>query len=166
MDEPQGTCALPPERSSWNATRPGTWPTRPFFTWHEPSIQRGPAAGVVGPEGVVMILGRLSGFQDKGSLAGALVKGGLVWFLNVGKLVLALACSSPASRNGAGTKRHRVPCSPATCPPRSPLPKALDDATAAKLLRPAQADRRMLVRVTVEMLLRIGSQVSEYTGLR
>jgi hypothetical protein len=57
------------ERSSWNATRPGTWPTRPLLTWHEPSIQRGPAAGVVGPEGVVMILRRLSGFQDKGSLA-------------------------------------------------------------------------------------------------
>jgi hypothetical protein len=29
-----------------------------------------------------------------------------------------------------------------------PLPKALDDATAAKLLRAAQADRRMLIRVT------------------
>ena len=63
-----------------------------------------------------MILRRLSGFQDKGSLAGALVKGGLV-VVKVGKLVLALACSSPASRNGAGTKRHPgCPCSPATCP--------------------------------------------------
>ena len=47
-----------------------------------------------------------------------------------------------------------------------PLPKALDDATAAKLLRAAQADRRMLVRVTVEMLLRTGLRVSEYTGLQ
>ena len=47
-----------------------------------------------------------------------------------------------------------------------PLPKALDDATAAKLLRAAQADRRMLVRVTVEMLLRTGLRVSEFTGLR
>jgi hypothetical protein len=35
--------------------------------------------------------------------------------------------------------------------------KALDDAAAAKLLRAAQADRRMLIRVTVEMLLRTGA---------
>ena len=47
-----------------------------------------------------------------------------------------------------------------------PLPRALDDASAAKLLRAAQADRRMLVRLTVEMLLRTGLRVSEYTGLR
>ena len=47
-----------------------------------------------------------------------------------------------------------------------PLPKALDDATAAKLLRAAQNDRRMLVRFTVEMLLRTGLRVSEHTGLR
>src|SRR5215472_9934983 len=49
--------------------------------------------------------------------------------------------------------------------PSRPLPKALDDAAAAKLLRAAQEDRRMLVRVTVEMLLRTGLRVSEYTGL-
>jgi site-specific recombinase XerD len=47
-----------------------------------------------------------------------------------------------------------------------PLPKALDDASAAKLLRAAQADKRLLVRVTVEMLLRTGLRVSEYTGLQ
>lgn len=47
-----------------------------------------------------------------------------------------------------------------------PLPKALDDAAAAKLLRAAQADKRMLVRVTVEVLLRTGLRVSEYTSLR
>jgi site-specific recombinase XerD len=47
-----------------------------------------------------------------------------------------------------------------------PLPKALDDASAAKLLRAAQADTRLLVRVTVEMLLRTGLRVSEYTGLQ
>ena len=35
-----------------------------------------------------------------------------------------------------------------------PLPKALDDASAARLLRAAQNDKRLLVRVTVEMLLR------------
>jgi site-specific recombinase XerD len=46
-----------------------------------------------------------------------------------------------------------------------PLPKALDDAAAARLLRAAQADKRLLVRVTVEMLLRTGLRVSEYTGL-
>src|SRR5499427_9108914 len=47
-----------------------------------------------------------------------------------------------------------------------PLPKALDDASAAKLLRAAQADERLLVRVTVEVLLRSGLRVSEYTSLR
>ena len=46
-----------------------------------------------------------------------------------------------------------------------PLPKALDDASAARLLRAAQADPRLLVRVTVEML-RTGLRVSEYTSLR
>ena len=61
----------------------------------------------------------------------------------------------------------RVPMFPGDLPRQDhPLPKALDDATAAKLLRAAQADRRMLVRVTVEMLLRTGLRVSEYTGLR
>jgi site-specific recombinase XerD len=45
------------------------------------------------------------------------------------------------------------------------LPKALDDPTAAKLLRAAQADRRMLVAVTVEFLLRTGLRVGEYTAL-
>ncbi len=46
-----------------------------------------------------------------------------------------------------------------------PLPKALDDAAAAKLLRAAQNDKRLLVRVTVEVLLRTGLRVSELTGL-
>ena len=46
-----------------------------------------------------------------------------------------------------------------------PLPKALDDAAAAKLLRAAHADARLLVRVTVEVLLRTGLRVSEYTAL-
>ena len=61
----------------------------------------------------------------------------------------------------------RVPMFPGDLPRQDhPLPKALDDATAAKLLRAAQDDRRMLVRVTVEMLLRTGLRVSEFTGLR
>jgi len=61
----------------------------------------------------------------------------------------------------------RVPMFPGDLPRLDrPLPKALDDAAAARLLRAAQADRRMLVRVTVEMLLRTGLRVSEYTGLR
>ncbi len=47
-----------------------------------------------------------------------------------------------------------------------PLPQALDDAAAAKLLRAAHADKRLLVRVTVEVLLRTGLRVSEYTALR
>ena len=46
-----------------------------------------------------------------------------------------------------------------------PLPKALDDTTAAKLLRAARADRRMLVGVSVEVLLRTGLRVGEYTTL-
>jgi integrase len=52
--------------------------------------------------------------------------------------------------------------------PRSdhPLPKALDDASAARLLRAAQNDKRLLVRVTVEVLLRTGLRVSEFTGLQ
>lgn len=45
------------------------------------------------------------------------------------------------------------------------LPKALDDPTAANLLRAAQADKRMLVGVTVEFLLRTGLRVGEYTAL-
>ena len=46
-----------------------------------------------------------------------------------------------------------------------PLPKALDDPSAARLLRAAQAQPRMLLRVTVEVLLRTGLRVSEYTAL-
>ncbi|HYZ54494.1 MAG TPA: tyrosine-type recombinase/integrase [Streptosporangiaceae bacterium] len=61
----------------------------------------------------------------------------------------------------------RVPMFPGDLPRQDhPLPKALDDAAAAKLLRAAQADRRMLVRVTVEMLLRTGLRVSEFTSLQ
>ena len=60
----------------------------------------------------------------------------------------------------------RVPMFPGDLPRQDhPLPKALDDATAAKLLRAAQADRRTLVGVTVEMLLRTGLRVSEFTSL-
>jgi site-specific recombinase XerD len=46
-----------------------------------------------------------------------------------------------------------------------PLAKGLDDAAAAKLLRAAQNDKRLLVCVTVEVLLRTGLRVSELTGL-
>jgi site-specific recombinase XerD len=61
----------------------------------------------------------------------------------------------------------RVPMFPGDLPRQDhPLPKALDDAAAAKLLRAAQNDTRLLVRVTVEVLLRTGLRVSEYTGLR
>jgi site-specific recombinase XerD len=60
----------------------------------------------------------------------------------------------------------RVPMFPGDLPRLDrPLPSALDDAAAARLLRAAQADKRLLVRVTVEMLLRTGLRVSEYTGL-
>jgi Phage integrase family len=46
-----------------------------------------------------------------------------------------------------------------------PLPKALDDTAAAKLLRAARAERKPLVRVSVEVLLRTGMRVGEYTAL-
>jgi site-specific recombinase XerD len=55
----------------------------------------------------------------------------------------------------------RVPMFPGDLPRQDhPLPKALDDATAARLLRAAQNDKRLLVRVTVEMLLRTGLRVA------
>jgi len=61
----------------------------------------------------------------------------------------------------------KVPMFPGDLPRQDhPLPRALDDASAAKLLRAAQADTRLLVRVTVEMLLRTGLRVSEYVSLR
>jgi hypothetical protein len=60
----------------------------------------------------------------------------------------------------------RVPIIPGDLPHQDhPLPKALDDA-AAKLLRAAQAAPRMLVRVAVEVLLRTGLRVGEFTALR
>ena len=61
----------------------------------------------------------------------------------------------------------RVPMFPGDLPRQDhPLPKALDDAAAAKLLRAAQDDKRLLVGVAVEMLLRTGLRVGEFTGLR
>jgi site-specific recombinase XerD len=60
----------------------------------------------------------------------------------------------------------RVPMFPGDLPRQDhPLPKALDDAAAAKLLRAAINDKRLLVRVTVEVLLRTGLRVSEFTAL-
>jgi site-specific recombinase XerD len=60
----------------------------------------------------------------------------------------------------------RVPIIPGDLPRQDhPLPKALDDATAAQLLRAAQTQRRMLVRVAVEVLLRTGLRVGEFTAL-
>jgi site-specific recombinase XerD len=46
-----------------------------------------------------------------------------------------------------------------------PLPKALDDPAVVKLLRAARTDPKMLVRVTVEVLLRTGLRVNEFTHL-
>jgi site-specific recombinase XerD len=61
----------------------------------------------------------------------------------------------------------RIPIIPADLPRQDhPLPKALDDPSAAKLLRAAQAAPRMLVRVAVEVLLRTGLRVGEFTALR
>jgi len=47
-----------------------------------------------------------------------------------------------------------------------PLPKALDDPSAAKFLRAAQAQPRQLVRVVCEVLIRTGLRVGELTALR
>jgi site-specific recombinase XerD len=61
----------------------------------------------------------------------------------------------------------RVPIIPADLPRQDhPLPKALDDPAAAKLLRAAQTQPRMLTRVVVEVLLRTGLRVGEFTALR
>jgi site-specific recombinase XerD len=61
----------------------------------------------------------------------------------------------------------RVPIIPGDLPRQDhPLPKALDDAAAARLLRAAQTQPRMLVRVAVEVLLRTGLRVGEFTALR
>jgi site-specific recombinase XerD len=61
----------------------------------------------------------------------------------------------------------RVPMFPGDLPRQDhPLPKALDDAAAAKLLRAAHAESRLLILVTVEVLLRTGLRVSEFTALR
>ncbi|WP_157744564.1 tyrosine-type recombinase/integrase [Micromonospora viridifaciens] len=60
----------------------------------------------------------------------------------------------------------RVPIIPADLPRQGhPLPKALDDAAAARLLRAAQNQPRMLARVVVEVLLRTGLRVGEFTAL-
>jgi len=47
-----------------------------------------------------------------------------------------------------------------------PLPKALDDAAAAKFLRAAQGLDRLLGRVVCEVLIRTGLRVGELTRLR
>ena len=61
----------------------------------------------------------------------------------------------------------RVPIFPGDLPRQDhPLPKALDDAAAAKLLRAAQAEHRLLARVVVEVLLRTGLRVGELIALR
>jgi len=60
----------------------------------------------------------------------------------------------------------RVPIVPGDLPRQDhPLPRALDDAAAAQLLRAAQTQPRMLVRVVVEVLLRTGLRVGEFTAL-
>jgi site-specific recombinase XerD len=61
----------------------------------------------------------------------------------------------------------RVPIMPGDLPKQDhPLPMALDAAAAAKLLRAAQAQPRMLIRVAVEVLLRTGLRVGEFIALR
>ena len=57
-----------------------------------------------------------------------------------------------------------VPRRPA--PPGPPAAQGPRRRRSRELLRAAQDDKRLLVRVTVEMLLRTGLRVSEYTSLR
>ncbi|HEY7050591.1 MAG TPA: tyrosine-type recombinase/integrase [Mycobacterium sp.] len=60
----------------------------------------------------------------------------------------------------------RVPLLLGDLPPQQRcLPKALDDDAASRLLRAAQADRKMSVRVVCEVLLRTGLRVSEFVAL-
>ena len=60
----------------------------------------------------------------------------------------------------------RVPMFPGDLPRQDhPLPNALDDAASAQLLRAAHNDKRLLVRVTIEVLLRTGLRVGEFTSL-
>jgi integrase len=60
----------------------------------------------------------------------------------------------------------RVPMFPGDVPKQHhALPKALDDQAAARLLSAAQEDKRQLVGLTVEFLLRTGLRVGEYTAL-
>lgn len=49
--------------------------------------------------------------------------------------------------------------------PEEPLPKALDDAAAARFLREAAAEPELLRRVVVELLARTGLRVGELCGL-
>jgi site-specific recombinase XerD len=60
----------------------------------------------------------------------------------------------------------RVPLLLGDLPPQQRcLPKALDDDAASRLLRAAQADRKMSVRIVCEVLLRTGLRVSEFNAL-
>jgi site-specific recombinase XerD len=60
----------------------------------------------------------------------------------------------------------RVPLLLGDLPPQPRcLPKALDDDAASRLLRAAQADPKMSVRVVCEVLLRTGLRVSEFVAL-
>jgi hypothetical protein len=65
---------------------------------------------------------------------------------------------------GGATASAHVPRGPAQTGP--PAAQGAGRRRRAQLLRAAQADARLLVRVTVEVLVRTGLGVSEYTGLR
>jgi hypothetical protein len=60
----------------------------------------------------------------------------------------------------------RMPMFPGDRPRRTiRCPRALDDPAAARLLRAAQNDRKLLVRVTVEVLLRTGPSCSPISSV-
>jgi integrase len=70
----------------------------------------------------------------------------------------------PHQRLGLARSTHPNPDHPRRPAPPGPSP-ALDDAAAAKLLRSAQQQPRMLTRVVVEVLLRTGLRVGEFIAL-
>ena len=62
---------------------------------------------------------------------------------------------------------RRVPISPATCPrPNEPIPKFLDDPTAAKFMAALATDPNRRRRLIVELLARTGIRAGELGGLR
>jgi hypothetical protein len=74
-------------------------------------------------------------------------------------------CLRPDRGVGLGRRATEGADVPGDLPARTIHCPRHDDAAAAKLLRAAQADKRLLVQVTVEVFLPTGRRVSEFTSL-